>query len=167
MPSKQKISTCLWFDSQAEQAAQFYVSIFDNSRITSISRYGEAGPGPEGSAMVVTFELEGLAFMGLNGGPMFKFTEAISMKVDCASQAEVDFYWDKLTADGGQPGRCAWLKDKFGLSWQIVPTRLVELLQGADAKRSQRVMKAMLGMSKIDIAALEKAHAGEASPSPP
>ena len=167
MPPKQKISTCLWFDGQAEQAAQFYVSIFDNSRITSVSRYGEAGPGPEGSAMVVTFEFEGLAFMGLNGGPMFKFTEAISMKVDCASQAEVDFYWDKLTADGRQPGRCAWLKDKFGLSWQIVPTRLVELLQGADAKRSQRVMNAMLGMSKIDIAALEKAHAGEASPSPP
>ena len=161
MTVKQKISTCLWFDGQAEQAAEFYVSIFDNSRVKSVSRYGDAGPGPKGSAMVVEFELEGLAFMGLNGGPMFKFTEAISMKVDCGSQAEVDYYWDKLTADGGQPGRCAWLKDKFGLSWQIVPSRLVELLQGSDAKRSQRVMAAMLGMSKIDIAALEKAHAGD------
>jgi predicted 3-demethylubiquinone-9 3-methyltransferase (glyoxalase superfamily) len=162
MAIKQKLSPCLWFDGQAEQAAEFYVSIFENSRVTSVSRYGDAGPGPKGSAMVVTFELERLAFMALNGGPMFKFTEAISIKVDCESQAEVDRYWEKLTADGGKPGRCAWLKDKFGLSWQIVPSRLVELMQSPDQHASQRVMSAMLKMSKIDISELERAHAGGA-----
>ena len=160
MPIKQRISPCLWFDNQAEEAVNFYVSTFKNSKITAVSRYGEAGPGPKGSVVVVGFELDGQSFTALNGGPMFKFTEAISMVVHCETQAEVDYYWEKLSA-GGQPGRCAWLKDKFGVSWQIVPTALIELLQDKDAAKSARVMKAMLQMTKIDIAGLQRAYEGK------
>ena len=156
MPIKQRITQCLWFDGQAEEAANCYISIFKNSRITAIARYGDVGPGPKGSVMVVGFELDGQAFTGLNGGPMFKFTEAISMVVNCETQAEVDQYWDKLSA-GGQPGVCGWLKDKFGLSWQIVPTALIEMAQDKDPEKSQRVMAAMMQMRKIDIAKLEAA----------
>jgi predicted 3-demethylubiquinone-9 3-methyltransferase (glyoxalase superfamily) len=161
MPIKQRISPCLWFDGQAEEAANFYVSIFKNSRITAVSRYGEAGPRPKGSVMVVGFELDGQSFTALNGGPMFKFTEAVSMIVHCETQAEVDHYWEKLSA-GGQPGRCAWLKDKFGVSWQVVPTALIELKQDKDAAKSARVMQAMLQMTKIDVAGLRRAYEGKA-----
>ena len=160
MPIKRRISPCLWFDGEAEEAANFYVSIFKNSRITAVSRYGDAGPGPKGSVMVIGFELDGQAFTGLNGGPMFKFTEAISMIVHVETQAEVDFYWEKLSTDG-QAGRCAWLKDKFGVSWQIVPTALIELMQDKDAAKSARVMQAMLQMTKIDIAGLQRAYDGK------
>lgn len=157
MPIKQRITPCLWFDGQAEEAAHHYVSIFKNSRITAVSRYGEAGPGVKGSVMMVAFELDGQGFTGLNGGPMFKFTEAISMMVSCEGQAEVDHYWDRL-GEGGQPSKCGWLKDKFGLSWQIVPTVLPELM--TDAARSQRVMGALLQMTKLDIARLKQAADG-------
>jgi predicted 3-demethylubiquinone-9 3-methyltransferase (glyoxalase superfamily) len=157
MPIKQRISPCLWFDGEAEDAANFYVSIFKDARITAVSRYGEAGPGPKGSVMAIGFELDGQAFTALNGGPMFKFTEAVSMIVHCETQTEVDHYWDKLSA-GGQPGRCAWLKDKFGVSWQVVPSALIELMQDKDAARSARVMQAMLAMTKIDIATLRRAY---------
>ena len=160
MPVKHRISPCLWFDGQAEEAANFYVSIFRNSRITAVSRFGEAGPGPKGSVMVVGFELDGQAFTALNDGP-FKFTEAISMIVHCETQAEVDHYWEKLSA-GGQPGRCAWLKDKFGVSWQVVPTALIELMQDNDPAKSARVVQAMLQMTKIDIAVLQQAYRGKA-----
>jgi predicted 3-demethylubiquinone-9 3-methyltransferase (glyoxalase superfamily) len=161
MPIKQRISSCLWFDGQAEEAANFYLSVFKNSRITAVSRYGEAGPGPKGSVMVVGLELDGQSFTAVNGGPMFKFTEAISMVVHCETQAEVDYCWEKLSA-GGQEGRCAWLKDKFGVSWQIVPTALIELMQAKDARKSAGVMRAMLQMTKIDIAGLQRAYEGEA-----
>jgi len=161
MPVKHRISPCLWFDGQAEDAANFYVSIFRNSRITAVSRCGEAGPGPKGSVMVVSFELDGQAFTALNGGPMFKFTEAISMIVHCETQVEVDHYWETLSA-GGQPGRCAWLKDKFGVSWQVVPTALIELMQDNDPAKSARVVQAMLQMTKIDIAVLQRAYQGKA-----
>ncbi len=154
-----KITPCLWFDTQAEEAAAFYVSIFPNSRITAVSRYGDAGPGPKGSVMTVAFELDGRPFTGLNGGPMYKFTEAISLQVSCRTQAEVDRLWDALT-DGGEPGRCAWLKDKFGVSWQVVPDALVELITDPDPERSLRVMQAMFKMTKIDIAGLQKAWEG-------
>lgn len=155
-----RISPFLWFDSQAEQAANLYVSIFPNSRITSSSRYGEAGPGPAGSVMTISFELDGLPVTALNGGPHFKLTEAFSMSVDCADQAEVDRYWDRLIADGGQPSQCGWLKDRFGLSWQIVPRALPRLLQDPDRAKAQRVMTAMLKMTKLDVATLEAAARG-------
>jgi len=155
----QKIHPFLWFDNQAEEAMNFYVSIFKNSKIGKVVRYGDAGPGPKGSAMTVTFELEGQQFTALNGGPHFKFTEAISFVVDCKSQEEVDELWEKLSA-GGQPGQCAWLKDKFGLSWQIVPSVLVELLSNPDPAKSKRVMEAMMKMTKIDIAKLKQAAQG-------
>ena len=155
----QKITPCLWFDTQAEEAAQFYVSIFKNSKIGDISRYGEAGPGPKGGVLVVVFELDGVRFTALNGGPVFKFNEAISLQVDCADQAEVDELWDRLSA-GGQTGQCAWLKDRYGVSWQIVPRILLELLADPDPVRSQRVMAAMMQMTKIDIAKLQEAYAG-------
>jgi predicted 3-demethylubiquinone-9 3-methyltransferase (glyoxalase superfamily) len=158
MPIKQRITPFLWFDGQAEEAANFYVSIFPNSKIGSTSRYGEAGPGPKGSVMTVAFDLDGLSFTGLNGGPMFKFTEAISLVVHCETQAEVDHYWDKLSA-GGQQVQCGWLKDKYGLSWQIVPNALIELVQDKDPAKSQRVMAAMMQMKKIDIAGLQAAAA--------
>jgi predicted 3-demethylubiquinone-9 3-methyltransferase (glyoxalase superfamily) len=155
----QKIHPFLWFDNQAEEAMNFYVSIFKNSKIGKVVRYGDAGPGPKGSAMTATFELEGQQFTALNGGPHFKFTEAISFVVDCKNQEEVDELWEKLSA-GGQPGQCAWLKDKFGLSWQIVPSVLVELLSNPDPAKSKRVMEAMMKMTKIDIAKLKQAAQG-------
>jgi len=155
----QKIHPFLWFDNQAEEAMNFYVSIFKNSKIGKVVRYGDAGPGPKGSVMTATFELEGQQFTALNGGPHFKFTEAISFVVDCKSQEEVDELWEKLSA-GGEPGHCAWLKDKFGLSWQIVPSVLVELLSNPDPAKSKRVMAAMLKMTKIDIAKLKQAAQG-------
>ena len=154
-----RISPFLWFDDQAEEAANLYVSIFPNSKITGSTRYSAVGPGPAGSVMTVSFELDGLPVTALNGGPHFKFTEAISMSVDCADQGEVDRYWDQLIADGGQPSRCGWLKDRFGLSWQIVPRALPRLLQDPDRAKAQRVMGAMLKMSKLDVATLEAAAA--------
>jgi predicted 3-demethylubiquinone-9 3-methyltransferase (glyoxalase superfamily) len=157
----QKITPFLWFDTQAEEAARFYVSIFNNSRIVKTVRYGEAGPGPAGSVMTVAFELNGVPFTALNGGPLFDFSEAVSFVVNCQSQAEVDSLWQKLSA-GGRPGRCGWLKDKYGLSWQVVPTVLPALLSDPDAARAQRTMQAMLKMDKLDIAALERAHSGSA-----
>jgi len=153
----QKITPFLWFDDKAEEAARFYTSIFKNSKILSVSRYGDAGPGPKGAVMTATFELEGQQFIALNGGPQFKFTEAISFLVNCESQAEVDELWARLS-EGGQPGPCGWLKDRFGLSWQIFPTALGKMLQDKDPAKSQRVMKAMLQMSKIDIAGLQRAY---------
>jgi predicted 3-demethylubiquinone-9 3-methyltransferase (glyoxalase superfamily) len=156
----QKITTFLWFDNNAEEAVSFYASIFKNSRIVHSNRYGDAGPGPKGTIMSATFELDGQQFMALNGGPPFKFTEAISLFVDCTTQQELDELWAKLSA-GGTPGRCGWLKDKFGLSWQIIPRALGELLSDTDPVKSQRVMKAMLAMNKIDIAALQRAHEGK------
>ena len=157
----QKISPFLWFDSNAEEAANFYVSIFKDSKILKIARYGEAGPGPAGSVMVVNFQIEGQDFTALNGGPVFKFTEAISFVISCQTQEEVDHYWNKLTADGGQESQCGWLKDKYGLSWQVTPTILGELLADKDQKKAQRVMQAMLQMKKIDTAALKRAAAQE------
>ncbi len=154
-----RISPFLWFDQQAEEAANLYVSIFPNSKITGSTRYGEAGPGPAGSVMTISFELDGLAVTALNGGPHFKFTEAISMSVDCADQTEVDRYWDALLADGGQASQCGWLKDRYGLSWQIVPRILPRLLGDPDKARAQRVMRAMMKMIKLDVAALEAAAA--------
>jgi len=152
----QRISPFLWFDHQAEEAARFYVSIFPNSRMGKVTRYGEAGPGPKGSVMTVTFELEGQEFIALNGGPQFKFTEAISFSVACSTQEEVDQYWKKLS-DGGEEGPCGWLKDRYGLSWQINPTVLGELLGDADPVKAKRAMEAMLKMKKIDIEALKSA----------
>jgi predicted 3-demethylubiquinone-9 3-methyltransferase (glyoxalase superfamily) len=152
----QKITPFLWFDHQAEEAARFYVSIFPNSKIVKTVRYGAAGPGPAGSVMTVEFQLDGQSFVGLNGGPHFKFNEAISFVVNCQTQEEVDFYWEKLSA-GGAEVQCGWLKDKFGLAWQIVPTVLPELLSDPDAAKSQRVMKAMLAMKKISIRTLQQA----------
>jgi predicted 3-demethylubiquinone-9 3-methyltransferase (glyoxalase superfamily) len=153
----QKITPFLWFDDQAEEAAAFYTSIFLNSRILKVTRYGEAGPGKPGQAMTVEFQLEGQRFLALNGGPVYKFTAAISFMVNCQSQDEVDAYWEKLSA-GGAEVQCGWLMDKFGLSWQIVPTVLFELLSGPDPEKSQRAMKAMLAMKKLDIRALKHAY---------
>ncbi|MBE3074105.1 MAG: VOC family protein [Actinobacteria bacterium] len=153
----QKITPFLWFDDQAEEAAEFYVSLFKNSAITGVSRYGEGAPAPAGTAMSVTFVLDGLEFQALNGGPEFSFTEAISLFVTAETQDEIDHLWGKLTS-GGEPGQCGWLKDRYGLSWQIVPPVLGELLGDRDADRSSRVMQAMLGMGKIDIAALRAAY---------
>jgi predicted 3-demethylubiquinone-9 3-methyltransferase (glyoxalase superfamily) len=153
----QQITPFLWFDTQAEAAANLYVSIFNNSRIVNITRYGDAGPGPKGSAMTVVFELDGQRFTALNGGPQFKFTEAISFSVPCKTQEEVDTFWEKLS-EGGEEGPCGWLKDRYGLSWQITPTMLGELLSDPDPKKSKRVMEAMLKMKKIDIAGLKSAH---------
>lgn len=157
MPSvhSQKITPFLWFDSNAEEAAAFYTAIFKDSRITMVTRYGDSGPGPKGSAMTVAFELEGQKFTALNGGPHFKFTEAISFVVSCDSQAEIDEYWERLTADGGKPVQCGWLRDKFGLSWQIVPSILPELLKDHD--KSERVMKVLMEMGKLNIARLQEA----------
>ncbi len=153
----QMITPFLWFDNQAEEAAKFYISIFKNSEILSVSRYGEAGPGPQGTVMTVTFELEGQKFTALNGGPQYKFTEAISFYVNCQTQAEVDTLWTRLS-EGGEEGPCGWLKDKFGVSWQIVPTVLGELLNDPDPVKSQRVVQAMLQMKKIEIAQLQQAY---------
>jgi predicted 3-demethylubiquinone-9 3-methyltransferase (glyoxalase superfamily) len=153
----QKITPFLWFDTQAEEAARFYVSVFKNSKIVGVTRYGEAGPGPRGSVMTVTFELGGQEFIALNGGPHFKFTEAVSFSVDCKTQEEVDEFWRKLT-EGGEEGQCGWLKDKYGLSWQINPRILGEMLSDPDPAKSKRVMEAMLKMKKIDIGRLKQAY---------
>ena len=153
----QQISPFLWFDDQAEEAARFYVSIFKNSKILGVTRYGEAGPGPRGSVMTVTFELGGQEFIALNGGPHFKFTEAISFSVDCKTQEEVDELWRRLS-EGGEERQCGWLKDKYGLSWQINPTILGEMLSDPDPAKSKRVMEAMLKMKKIDIGRLKQAY---------
>ena len=157
----QKINPFLWYDTQAEEAANFYVSIFKNSKVLSLTRYGEAGPGPKGSAMTIEFELEGQKFVALNGGPHFKFTEAISFVVNCTTQEEVDYFWEKLLEGGGKESQCGWLKDKYGLSWQIVPTILPELLQEKDPEKANRVMQAMMKMIKIDIETLKRAAGGE------
>src|SRR5712691_859138 len=155
-----KINPFLWFDSEAEQAAKFYVGIFKNSKIGKITRYGEDGPRPKGSVMTVEFTLDRVEFVALNGGPHFKFTEAISFSVNCEEQDEIDYFWEKLSADGGSTGPCGWLKDKFGLSWQVNPVVLGDMLADQDAAKSQRVMAAMLEMSKFDIAKLQAAYAG-------
>ena len=152
----QKLTPCLWFDTEGEEAANFYTSVFPNSKIVHVSRYGEAGPRPEGTAMVVSFELDGQKFTALNGGPDFTFNEAISFQVSCETQEEVDAFWNKLS-EGGEEGPCGWLKDKFGVSWQIIPTALPRLLGDPDREKSQRVMQAMLQMKKIEIAELERA----------
>jgi len=154
-----KITPFLWFDDQAEEAMIFYISVFKNSRVLSTVRYGEAGPGPKGTVMTARFQLAGQELVALNGGPHFKFAEAISFVVNCETQEEVDYFWEKLSA-GGAESQCAWLKDKYGLSWQVVPTILVEMLQDKDAEKSQRVMKAMLQMKKIDIETLKQAYEG-------
>ena len=154
-----KIHPFLWFDTQAEEAMNFYTSVFKNSKTGKVVRDGDAGPRPKGSVMVASFELDGVPFTALNGGPMFKFTEAVSFVVDCKDQQEVDHFWEKLSA-GGTPGACGWLKDKFGLSWQIVPSALPRLLSDPDAKKAGRVMQAMMQMKKIDIAKLEQAAKG-------
>jgi predicted 3-demethylubiquinone-9 3-methyltransferase (glyoxalase superfamily) len=151
-----KITPCLWFDTQGEEAARFYTSIFPNSRIVDIAHYGEAGPRDAGTVMVVKFELDGQEFVALNGGPEFTFDEAISFQIDCADQEEVDRYSEALT-DGGEQGPCGWVKDRFGLSWQVVPKRMIELLSDPDEAKAQRAMAAMLEMRKIDIAAVEAA----------
>jgi predicted 3-demethylubiquinone-9 3-methyltransferase (glyoxalase superfamily) len=155
-----KISPFLWFDQQAEEAANYYVSIFKDSKILSISRYNDAGPGPAGKVLVVKFQIEGQDFFALNGGPQFKFDEAISFAIDCQTQEEVDYFWNKLTADGGKESQCGWLKDKFGLSWQVIPRILIELLSDHDKSKAGRVMQAMLKMKKIEIAALQAAAQG-------
>jgi predicted 3-demethylubiquinone-9 3-methyltransferase (glyoxalase superfamily) len=151
----------LWFDNQAEEAANYYVSIFKNSKVTNVSRYGDTGPGPKGSVMVVEFELDGQKFTALNGGPRFQFTEAISLVVNCENQEEVDYYWEKLSGDGGQEVVCGWLKDKYGLSWQVCPVRVFELL--SDPATSDRVMAAVMEMKKIELNKIEQAVAASAS----
>ena len=154
-----KITPWLWFDTEGQEAADFYTSVFPNSRITEITRYGSAGPRPEGTVMTVSFELDGQQLSALNGGPHFKFNEAVSFLVSCKDQEEVDHYWSKLS-DGGEQGPCGWLKDRYGLSWQIVPQALDELLSDPDREKAQRVMQAMLSMGKIEIEGLERAAAG-------
>jgi len=155
-----KISPFLWYDTQAEEAANLYTSIFPNSKILAVARYGDAGPGPKGSVMTVQFQLDGQEIIALNGGPIYKFTEAFSLSVDCKTQEEVDRYWTKLTADGGQEGPCGWCKDKFGLSWQITPSLLGQMLSDTDRKKAARVMEVMMKMKKLDIAALKRAYEG-------
>ena len=155
----QKITPFLWFDDKAEEAMNFYISIFRNSKVLNVSRYGEAGPGAKGSVMTATFQLDGLQLTALNGGPHFTFTEAISLSVNCETQQEVDELWEKLS-EGGEKGRCGWLKDQYGLSWQVNPSILGEMLQDEDAVRANRVMQAMLQMDKIDIETLKQAYEG-------
>jgi predicted 3-demethylubiquinone-9 3-methyltransferase (glyoxalase superfamily) len=155
----QKITPFLWFNDNAEEAMNFYISIFKNSKVLNVARYGEAGPGANGTVMTATFQLDGQEFVALNGGPHFKFTEAISFVVYCETQEEVDEFWEKLS-EGGEKSRCGWLKDKYGLSWQIVPTVLAELYQDKDAEKTKRVMEAMLQMDKLDIKALKQAYEG-------
>ena len=155
----QKITTFLWFDGQAEEAARFYTSLFKNSKVNDVMRIGEGGPAPAGSVLTVAFELDGQEFTALNGGPQYKFTEAMSLMVNCESQAEVDRLWGALT-EGGEEQPCGWLKDRYGLSWQIIPTMLSRMLQDEDPQKAQRVMNAMLQMSKIDTSALQAAYAG-------
>jgi predicted 3-demethylubiquinone-9 3-methyltransferase (glyoxalase superfamily) len=161
----QKITPFLWFDSNAEEAVNFYASVFKNSKVGKVTRYDEssskAAGRPEGSVMTMEFELEGQNFVAINGGPHFKFTEAVSFVVDCGSQEEVDYFWEKLTAEGGQESQCGWLKDKYGLSWQITPRVLIEMIGDKDPQKAHRVMEAMLQMKKIDIATLKRAYDGE------
>ena len=152
-----KISPFLWFDNQAEEAAKFYTTVFKGSKIDRIARYGEAGPGPKGSVMVAEFTLDGQQFVALNGGPHYKITPAVSFVINCRDQSEVDYYWDKLTSDGGQPVQCGWLTDKFGVSWQVVPTILMELMADPDKAKAKRVTEAMMKMVKLDIAKLKEA----------
>lgn len=156
---KQKIVPNLWFDTEAEEAAEFYTSVFENSRIVNVTHYTEAGPRPAGEVMTVEFELNGQRFIGINGGPQFTFDEAVSFEIECETQEEIDYYWDKLT-DGGEESQCGWLKDRYGLSWQVVPTGMEELFADPDKGRAERAMKAMLEMSKLDIAALRSAADG-------
>ena len=157
----QKISPFLWFDSNAEEAVNFYVSIFKDSKIKDVSRYGDAGPGPKGQVMVMSFEIEGQEFVALNGGPRFKFTEAVSFVVHCNGQKEVDHYWDRLLEGGGQTQACGWLKDRYGLSWQIVPNEFFDLMKDKDPAVRNRVMQAMMGMVKFDVEGLKKAAEGK------
>jgi predicted 3-demethylubiquinone-9 3-methyltransferase (glyoxalase superfamily) len=156
---RQKIVPNLWFDTEAEQAAEFYSSVFDNSRILNVTRYTESGPGETGTVMTVEFELEGQRFLGINGGPLFKFDEAVSFEIECETQDEIDYFWRKLT-EGGEESQCGWLKDRFGLSWQVVPTGMEEVFADPDPERADRAMKAMLQMRKIDLAALSAAAEG-------
>jgi len=157
---EQRITPNLWFDTQAEEAAEFYTSIFKNSRIVNLARYTEAGPGEPGTVMTVEWELDGQRFVGINGGPNFTFDEAVSFQISCETQEEVDYYWDALT-EGGEESQCGWLKDRYGLSWQVVPTGMAEVFDDPDPKRAERAMKAMLGMRKLDIAALRAAADGQ------
>ena len=157
----QKIAPCLWFDGNAEEAARFYTSVFTESRIATTMLYTEAGPGPKGDVLAITFEIEGQEFMALNGGPQYKFSPAISLMVHCESQAEVDSLWEKLCADGGSPWQCGWLQDRFGVSWQIVPNGFIELIRDPDTEKAARTMKAMMKMGKLDLAALQAAHRGD------
>jgi len=152
-------TTCLWFDTAGEEAANYYTSVFKNSRISNVSRYTDAGPRPEGSVMTVSFELNGQQFLALNGGPEYQFNAAVSLIVECADQAEVDYYWNRF-ADGGQEIACGWVQDKFGFCWQVVPSRFLEMVSGPDQEKTARVMQAMFTMKKFDIAALERAYAG-------
>jgi predicted 3-demethylubiquinone-9 3-methyltransferase (glyoxalase superfamily) len=154
------LTTCLWFDTQGEEAAHFYLGIFKDSKLGRIGRYTDAGPGPAGSVMVVEFELNGQKFIGLNGGPQFTFNESISFQIPCADQAEVDYYWSRLS-EGGQEVACGWLKDKYGVSWQVVPTTVIDLISDPDPEKAARASKAMLSMTKLDIAAIQQAYAGE------
>ncbi|MCW2726576.1 MAG: hypothetical protein JWN35_3497 [Frankiales bacterium] len=154
-----KIIPNLWFDTEAEEAAGFYASVFKGSRIVAVTHYTEAGPGPAGTVMTVEFEVAGQRFVGINGGPQFPFTEAVSFQITCENQDEVDYYWQRLT-DGGEEGQCGWLKDRYGLSWQVVPTGMDEVFADPDPERARRVMQAMLGMSKVDLAALRSAADG-------
>jgi predicted 3-demethylubiquinone-9 3-methyltransferase (glyoxalase superfamily) len=153
----QRISPCLWFDTQAEEAANFYAGIFKNSKIKSVTHYGEAGPMPAGTVMVVTFELDGVEVIALNGGPIYKFSEAVSLSIGCRTQAEVDHYWSALTK-GGEEGPCGWLKDKYGLSWQVVPLEFTELMRSSDARRVKQMTEAMMKMKKLDLARLKAAY---------
>ena len=155
----QKITPFLWFNDNAEEAAEFYMSVFPHSKLIDVTRYNEAGPGPNGGVMTVEFELDGQRFVALNGGPQFQFTEAVSFVVNCKTQEEVDRVWDRLLQGGGQPVQCGWLRDRFGLSWQVVPTQLHDLLKSGDPEQARRVMEAMLKMEKIDVRALEEAYA--------
>jgi predicted 3-demethylubiquinone-9 3-methyltransferase (glyoxalase superfamily) len=160
--AQQKIVPNLWFDSEAEEAAAYYIDVFGSGRVLSVAHYPEGAPGPTGSVMTVEFEVAGMRFVGINGGPQFPFTEAVSFQVDCADQAEVDRYWDRLIADGGQESQCGWLRDRYGLSWQIVPAGMDELFRDPDPARAQRAMQAMLGMRKLDVGALRAAADGVA-----
>jgi predicted 3-demethylubiquinone-9 3-methyltransferase (glyoxalase superfamily) len=160
METNQKISTCLWFDNNAEEAVSFYTSVFKDSKIKGITYYGEGAPLPKGTVMTISFQIEGREFLALNGGPVFKFTEAISLIVNCKDQKEIDYYWDKL-AEGGSEVQCGWLKDKYGLSWQIVPAALGEMMMDKDPAKSARVMQVLMKMIKLDIATLKKAYNGE------
>ena len=153
-------TTCLWFDGQAEEAANYYISVFKDAKLGRIGRYTEAGPGPAGSVMVVEFELNGQKFVGLNGGPQFTFNEAISFQIHCRDQDEVDYYWNTLS-DGGEEGPCGWLKDRYGLSWQVIPSGVIDLIGDPDPEKAKRATEAMFTMTKLDVAALRKAHAGE------